>query len=242
MFIVISRFDGFQLSKRAENGQGAELVDPEVALLASVYNWSEHGKGQAMSMLLDRLEAVDTAADFLSKRGVVLHVQAKKARTFRISHGRVGDTLWSYPNFDFYICSRANSTHWRGYSRRSGPLYSDAMIFPRRKRYWKKPQSTNGLVLWTFNRPEEYLTLLYGAKWFTDCRREESHADEANRITAWDDQDQYIIIPCAEVASVVEFRNASEDLWSAVFGALTAELGSGWHCEGLPAHPPEAGA
>eukprot|EP00439_Symbiodinium_sp_Y106_P061297 s2628_g9.t1 len=220
-----------------------ELAKLDVASLVEASDWSEeesNSNGQT-SMLLDRLEAVERTADFLSRRGVALHIQAKKARTFRISHAAAGDPLWSYPNFDFYICSRENATHWRGYSRRSGPLYSDSMIFPRRKRYWKRPDSTDGLVLWTFNEPSEYLELLYGANWFTECLREEGHADEANRrLAPWNGEDPYVRIPCAEVAAVVQYMNVSEDQWAAIYGAVTAELGNGWQCQHLVSNPPEA--
>ena len=253
-----------------------ELARPEVQSLVETYGLSgEESVGLTSSMLLDRLEAVDRAADFLSKRGVALHIQAQKARTFRISHAAAGE-MWSFPSFDFYICSRDNATHWpesqselsvsvdcrrfsltshahtncqrvalllrRGYSRRNGPLYSDSMIFPRRKRYWKRHNSTDGLVLWTFSKPSEYLELLYGDDWFTMCRREEGHADEASRIAKWSwySGDSYNKVPCAQVAEVVQYTDVSEDQWTAVYEAITAQLGKAWHCQHLVSNPPEA--
>ncbi|CAE7246508.1 licD [Symbiodinium microadriaticum] len=174
-----------------------ELAKPDVASLVEASDWSEEETDNhaETSMLLDRLEAVDRTADFLS----------------------------------------------RGYSRRSGPLYSDSMIFPRRKRYWKRPDSADGLVLWTFNKPSEYLELLYGANWFTECLREEGHADEANRrLAPWNGEDPYMRIPCAEVAAVVQYTNVSEDQWTAIYGAVTTELGNGWHCQNHASNPPEA--
>eukprot|EP00928_Gymnodinium_smaydae_P078694 TRINITY_DN62796_c0_g1_i1.p1 TRINITY_DN62796_c0_g1~~TRINITY_DN62796_c0_g1_i1.p1 ORF type:complete len:1335 (-),score=110.27 TRINITY_DN62796_c0_g1_i1:171-4124(-) len=189
---------------------------------------------------------VNRAAEFLNSQGIAMHARAKNSRLFRLSLPKPEDEhLWGFPSFDLYITSKVNSTHRRAYSKHNGPYYPDTMSFPLRKRYWRTADESKGLVLWTFNRPAEYLQMLYGPRWKFDCVDPDDHGNESlsavhSAVTLYDgastEQVEHGVrvesVPCSSVSDVIESKELPEETWRQIDAVVSQQLGRCWIRDG----------